>query len=65
MHRCIKGGFSWAKYGWFNNSVDGEDLAREEYKSEGRTTSIESGYTFKMVIGFVLSLLQKGVPLKK
>ncbi|AJJ09876.1 outer membrane autotransporter barrel domain protein [Yersinia rohdei] len=39
---------SWAQYSWFNNSVDGEYLAREEYKSKGITASIESGYTFKM-----------------
>lgn len=39
---------SWAQYSWFTNSVDGQDLHTEEYKSNGVTASIESGYTFKM-----------------
>lgn len=39
---------SWAQYGWFNNSVKGEGLAEESYKSSGVTASIESGYTFKI-----------------
>ncbi|EKN6179000.1 autotransporter outer membrane beta-barrel domain-containing protein [Yersinia enterocolitica] len=39
---------SWAQYSWFNNTVDGQDLATEKYKSKGMTTSIESGYTFKV-----------------
>ncbi|NNB06636.1 autotransporter outer membrane beta-barrel domain-containing protein [Pseudomonas fragi] len=38
----------WAQYSWFNNSVNGQDLASENYKSKGVTTSIESGYTFKV-----------------
>lgn len=38
----------WAQYSWFNNTVDGQDLASEKYKSKGVTTSIESGYTFKV-----------------
>lgn len=39
---------SWAQYSWFNNTVDGQDLNTEEYKSKGVTASIESGYTFKI-----------------
>ncbi|WP_145543566.1 autotransporter outer membrane beta-barrel domain-containing protein [Yersinia frederiksenii] len=39
---------SWAQYSWFNNSVDGQYLHTEEYKSKGVTASIESGYTFNV-----------------
>ncbi|MGP2427749.1 autotransporter outer membrane beta-barrel domain-containing protein, partial [Yersinia sp. 2538 StPb PI] len=39
---------SWAQYSWFNNTVEGQDLASEEYKSKGVTASVESGYTFKV-----------------
>lgn len=39
---------SWAQYSWFNNTVEGQDLANEEYKSKGMTASVESGYTFKV-----------------
>ena len=39
---------SWAQYSWFNNSVQGEGLSNEEYKSKGVTASVESGYTFKL-----------------
>ncbi|WP_414826161.1 autotransporter outer membrane beta-barrel domain-containing protein [Yersinia frederiksenii] len=39
---------SWAQYSWFNNTVNGQDLAAEEYKSKGVTASVESGYTFKV-----------------
>lgn len=38
---------TWAQYNWFNNSVKGEDLASESYKSNGFTGSVETGYTFK------------------
>ncbi|MDN0120257.1 autotransporter outer membrane beta-barrel domain-containing protein [Yersinia frederiksenii] len=38
----------WMQYSWFNNIVDGQDLANEEYKSKGVTASVESGYTFKV-----------------
>ncbi|PVZ82445.1 hypothetical protein C9426_29665 [Serratia sp. S1B] len=38
---------SWLQYSWFNNSVDGLDLATEEYKSKGATASVESGYAFE------------------
>jgi autotransporter family porin len=36
---------SWAQYSWFNNSVEGQSLVSETYKSKGMTASIESGYT--------------------
>ncbi|CRY54949.1 autotransporter protein [Yersinia intermedia] len=39
---------SWAQYSWFNNRVEGQELATETYKSSGVTASIESGYTFKV-----------------
>lgn len=39
---------SWLQYSWFNNRVNGQDLATEKYKSKGLTASLESGYTFKI-----------------
>lgn len=39
---------SWAQYSWFNNSVKGQDIQSESYKSKGLTGSIEVGYTHKM-----------------
>ncbi|KGA43878.1 outer membrane autotransporter barrel domain protein [Yersinia frederiksenii ATCC 33641] len=39
---------SWAQYSWFDNTVNGQGLAAEEYKSKGVTASVESGYTFKV-----------------
>ncbi|EEP96927.1 Type V secretory pathway, adhesin AidA [Yersinia aldovae ATCC 35236] len=39
---------SWAQYSWFNNRVEGQDLAAESYKSKGVTASVETGYTFKV-----------------
>ncbi len=38
----------WAQYNWFNNTVKGEDLSKESYKSKGFTASLESGYTHKL-----------------
>ncbi|WP_042806927.1 autotransporter outer membrane beta-barrel domain-containing protein [Yersinia massiliensis] len=37
-----------AQYSWFNNTVNGQEQVEDKYKSSGFTTSIESGYTFKM-----------------
>lgn len=37
-----------AQYSWFNNTVNGQERTEDKYKSSGFTTSIESGYTFKM-----------------
>ncbi|CNF86645.1 autotransporter outer membrane beta-barrel domain-containing protein [Yersinia frederiksenii] len=39
---------SWAQYSWFNNSVNGQNLNTEKYKSKGMTASVESGYTFNV-----------------
>jgi autotransporter family porin len=44
-----KSGFyvdSWLQYSWFNNTVNGELLHSEKYKSRGFTASVESGYSF-------------------
>ncbi|MGC6099256.1 autotransporter outer membrane beta-barrel domain-containing protein [Enterobacter sp. ku-bf2] len=38
---------TWLLYNWFNNSVSGEKLAAERYKSDGFTASVEAGYTWK------------------
>lgn len=42
------GGFidTWTAYNRFNNSVKGEGIGQESYKSKGFVASIESGYTF-------------------
>lgn len=34
------------QYNWFNNTISGNDLASESYKSNGITASLEGGYTF-------------------
>lgn len=39
---------SWLQYNWFNNNVNGESLTSESYRSSGLTTSIETGYTYKL-----------------
>ncbi|MDA8481057.1 autotransporter-associated beta strand repeat-containing protein [Citrobacter sp. Awk 4] len=39
---------SWAQYGWFDNTVKGEKVQSESYKSKGVTTSLELGYTHKL-----------------
>lgn len=39
---------SWLQYGWFNNSVSGEQLDAEHYKSRGITASLEGGYRWKL-----------------
>ncbi|MCQ6311416.1 autotransporter outer membrane beta-barrel domain-containing protein [Citrobacter portucalensis] len=39
---------TWAQYNWFNNSVKGEGLQGESYKSKGVNASVETGYTWKM-----------------
>jgi len=39
---------SWAQYNWFNNSVKGDDLPQESYKSKGITASLEGGYKWKV-----------------
>ncbi|HDL8285028.1 TPA: autotransporter outer membrane beta-barrel domain-containing protein [Yersinia enterocolitica] len=37
-----------AQYSWFNNAVNGQELAEKKYKSSGFSSSIESGYTFNI-----------------
>ncbi|ENJ4070674.1 autotransporter outer membrane beta-barrel domain-containing protein, partial [Enterobacter hormaechei] len=39
---------TWALYSWFNNSVKGQNIQGESYKSEGLTGSLEMGYTHKL-----------------
>jgi autotransporter family porin len=39
---------SWAQYSWFNNTVAGDTLKTESYKSDGITASVEAGYTWKL-----------------
>ena len=39
---------SWAYYSWLDNTVSGDGLATEDYKSKGLTASVEAGYTFKL-----------------
>ncbi|MEX3021813.1 autotransporter outer membrane beta-barrel domain-containing protein [Kluyvera sp. STS39-E] len=39
---------SWLQYSWFNNSISGEGLSSESYKSKGLTASMETGYTQKL-----------------
>lgn len=38
---------TWLQYNWFDNSVSGERLASESWKSRGFTASTEAGYTLK------------------
>lgn len=37
---------SWVLYNWFDNTVRGDHLASENYKSDGITASVEGGYSF-------------------
>lgn len=39
---------SWALYNWFKNSVNGEGLPEEKYRSKGVIASLEAGYTEKL-----------------
>ena len=34
-------------YNWFNNTVDGQDIASEKYRSRGLSASFENGYVFQ------------------
>lgn len=36
------------QYNWFNNQVNGQDLAAEKYNSQGFIASVESGYAFNV-----------------
>ncbi|WP_239375108.1 autotransporter outer membrane beta-barrel domain-containing protein [Snodgrassella gandavensis] len=37
---------SWILYNWFNNTVQGEQLAKEKYHSHGMSASLETGYDY-------------------
>lgn len=37
---------SWVLYNWFDNTVSGDHLSSEKYKSDGVTASVEGGYSF-------------------
>ncbi|MDB2168389.1 autotransporter outer membrane beta-barrel domain-containing protein [Citrobacter farmeri] len=39
---------SWVLYNWFDNSVSGQGLVTENYKSRGVTASVEAGYSLKL-----------------
>lgn len=39
---------TWMLYNWFDNTVSGKNLSDENYKSNGITASIESGYSFML-----------------
>lgn len=38
---------SWVQYNWFNNTVKGDELGDETYKSSGITASLETGYSME------------------
>ncbi|HIH4849204.1 TPA: autotransporter outer membrane beta-barrel domain-containing protein [Morganella morganii] len=42
------GGYAdtWVQYNWFDNTVKGDELGDETYKSRGITASAEAGYSF-------------------
>ncbi|MDI6636470.1 autotransporter outer membrane beta-barrel domain-containing protein [Pantoea dispersa] len=37
---------SWLSWNWFDNSVKGDELSYEKYKSKGLMASLETGYAF-------------------
>ncbi|MBN6045352.1 autotransporter outer membrane beta-barrel domain-containing protein [Citrobacter sp. ku-bf4] len=39
---------AWVLYNWFDNTVRGESLAEERYRSKGITASLEMGHTVKL-----------------
>lgn len=39
---------SWALYNWFDNSVKGDQLTYENYRSKGITASVEVGYSIQL-----------------
>ena len=44
---------TWVQYGWFNNSVVGEDLPTVNYNAHGWAISGESGYAFALINDWV------------
>lgn len=39
---------AWALWNWFDNTVSGDRLSSESYKSKGLTSSLEAGYIWKI-----------------
>lgn len=39
---------SWMQFGWYDNTVRGDDLAKETYKSRTLSGSVEAGYAFEL-----------------
>lgn len=39
---------AWVLYNWFDNTVRGQSLAEERYRSKGVTASLEMGHTVKL-----------------
>ncbi|WP_371365461.1 autotransporter outer membrane beta-barrel domain-containing protein [Pseudomonas sp. QL9] len=39
---------TWLQYAWFDNTVQGQGLPKENYDSDGYQASVESGYTFPL-----------------
>lgn len=39
---------SWMQFGWFDNTVRGDGLADEHYKSRSLSGSLETGYAFEL-----------------
>ncbi len=39
---------SWLQHGWFNNTVKGDSLGVESYRSKGFSASVETGYAIKL-----------------
>ncbi|KPC54425.1 autotransporter outer membrane beta-barrel domain-containing protein [Amantichitinum ursilacus] len=42
---------SWLQYAWFDNSVQGNALPEEKYRSHNWTASVEAGYDVPLVYG--------------
>lgn len=40
---------SWAQYNWFDNTLSGDTLETETWKSRGFTAAVESGYSWQLV----------------
>lgn len=45
---------SMLQYSWFDNSVSGDDIPKENYQSRGFTASLENGYVLRMSEGIYL-----------
>ncbi|THD46346.1 autotransporter outer membrane beta-barrel domain-containing protein [Enterobacteriaceae bacterium ML5] len=47
----------WLQYAWLNNSVQGEGLRKEKYRSGGLQTSVETGYAIVLPAGNKLNYI--------